>query len=92
MERRKQQAGRRGGGGSAEGPTCYLLKVHIQLKLSRDGGAVLVAGSPAVAAARSLSGRSAAETHVAELHVLGEEEPAACGDGTHSQHDIQPRG
>lgn len=77
-----RQAGRQRG--SAERPTCYLLKVHIQLKLSRYGGAVLLAGFPAVAAARSLSRRGAAEAHVAELDVLSEEEPAVCGHGTQS--------
>lgn len=80
-----RQAGGVRGTWGAEEPTCYLLKVHIQFKLSRDGGAVLVAGLPAVAAARSQSRRGAAQAHVAELHVLGEEEPAVCGDGTHSQ-------
>lgn len=83
-----RQAGRQRG--SAERPTCYLLKVHIQLKLSRYGGAVLLAGFPAVAAACPLSGRGAAEAHVAELDVLSEEEPAICGHGTQSTSPQQP--
>lgn len=72
--------------GSAERPTCYLLKVHVQLKLSCDGEAVLRAGSSAVAAARSLSSRGgAAQAHVAELDVFSEEEPAFC---EHRRHHV----
>lgn len=70
--------------GSAERPTCYLLKVNVQLKLSCDGEAVLRAGSSAVAAARSLSSRGgAAQAHVAELDIFSEEKPAFCEDRRH---------
>lgn len=61
-------------------PTCYLLYVHIQLKLSSDQGAVLLTRLPAVTAAEPLSGwRDTAQADVTELHIFSEEEPAVCG-------------
>lgn len=76
---REAKGSRAGQAGSAERPTCYLLKVNVQLKLSCDGEAVLRAGSSAVAPARPLSRRGAAvQAHVAELYIFSEEKPAIC--------------
>lgn len=66
--------------GSTKRPTCYLLKVNVQLKLSCNGEAVIVASLPAVAAAHSVAQRGAAEAHVAELDVFGEK-AAICEQG-----------
>lgn len=81
MEGEKQKVTGSESGGRQ--PTCYLLWVHVQLKLGCDERAVLLAGLPAVAAARPLPRRGAAQAHVAELDVFCEEEPAVCGD-THT--------
>lgn len=60
-------------------PTCYLLKAHIQLKLGRDGGAVLLAGLPPVPTARALAGGTAVKAHKTELDILCAGQLPVCG-------------